>query len=198
MALDHAYEGKQPFYGRPFNTAKERPSMRSRQKERFKQDSQVGTEDVRIHYGSANSSDAQPVQFLKPLGFMSYTRSPDVKEALREYHVFCDSVPENDLLDQHILEGLINRLNRVQEVCGEDNPLHRNLRAQADLEQSICVWLQRFLTRADDMANLIEGLNGEQQEYIRRLYYASKIVENREDMPTSEIYKADNFSFIDI
>lgn len=191
----------------------------------FQDASDARIDNMRIHYHAAKQADrnamahiqgrnpepgaglkkyparetgygVQPVQFLKPLGFASYLRSPDVKAALREYHAFCDSVSEKDLLNRNVLDRLRERLDAVWAVCDAGDPLHQKLRAQADLEQRICTLLLQFQTGADGMADLVEGLNEEQRNYIRSLYYAGKIVENRESIQTGD-YTKEDFSFIE-
>lgn len=191
----------------------------------FQDASDARIDNMRIHYHAAKQADrnaiahiqgrnpepgaglkkyparetgygVQPVQFLKPLGFASYLRSPDVKAALREYHAFCDSVSEKDLLNRDVLDRLRERLDAVRAVCDAGDLRHQKLCAQADLEQRICTLLLQFQTGADGMADLVEGLNEEQRNYIRSLYYAGKIVENRESIQTGD-YTKEDFSFIE-
>ncbi len=154
--------------------------------------------DMHIHYDSVKPSVAEPVQFLKPLGVLSYLRSSGVRNALKAYHAFCDTVQEGELLDRQVLNQLEERLNAVRDACGEDNPLHRNLLGQANLELGICERLRGYQIWAAGMAGLLpHGTPQENRDYIKRLCYASKIVDNREKMTTGEIYNAGNFSFIE-
>lgn len=132
-------------------------------------------EDMHIHYDSVKPSAAEPVQFLKPLGVLSYLRSLGVRSALRAYHAFCDSVQKEELLDRWVLDQLKERLNAVRNACGADNPLHQNLLGQVDRELGICDQLRQFQTKADEMANLLPEEPQEIKDKIWRLYYAGEI-----------------------
>jgi len=155
-------------------------------------------EDMHIHYDSAKPSAAEPVQFLKPLGVLSYLRSLGVRSALRAYHAFCDSVQEEELLDRQVLDQLEERLNAVRNACEADNPLHQNLLGQVNRELGICDQLRGYQIWAAGMAGRpLQGRYQENRDYIKQLCYASKIVDNRENMTTGESYNAGNFSFIE-
>lgn len=148
-------------------------------------------EDMHVHYDSVKPSVAEPVQFLKPLGVLSYLRSSGVRNALKAYHDFCNTVQEGELLDRQVLNQLEERLNAVRDACGDDNPLHRNLLGQANLELGICERLQEFQTKADEMEDLLpQGTSQENKASIKRLYYAGEIIDY------FYIIEGNNFPFI--
>lgn len=137
--------------------------------------------DTMSAFPAGGSFSSESVQYLKPLRTLSYLRSPNVQAALREYHTFCDSFPNADLMTPNFPNDLAQRLAAVSNACEEGNSLHANLLAQVAQEQEICRRLQNFWDKADRLAALLSEEDAGFEDYVRNLSYAGKIYENYMD-----------------
>lgn len=132
-------------------------------------------------FPAGSSFSSESVQYLKPLRTLSYLRSPNVQAALREYHTFCDSFPDANLMTRNFPNDLDQRLAAVRDACEEGSSLHANLLAQVEREQEICSRLRAFWDKADRLAALLSEEDAGFEDYVQNLSYAGKIYENYED-----------------
>lgn len=145
--------------------------------------------DTTPAFPKGSSFSSESVQYLKPLGTLSYRRSPNVQAALREYHAFCDSSPNANLMTRNFPNDLAQRLAAVSDACEEGSSLHANLLVQVEREQEICRRLQDFWDKADRLAALLPREDAGFEDYVRNLSYAGKIVENYMDCEIPVIHR---------